>query len=165
MLITGTDTYITALDADAYLDTQYTRLNPLRAMWSVLSVNDKEVYLRQAANRIDSLMLKGEKEASEQTMQFPRTRDGEKVGTPNAVKHAQAEEAISLLNKELGASGDLQMKSMQTMGAMKNIRYKRSEMGEIGTGAIAPTIAKKKLLESDRAIELMKSWTNGGFKL
>ena len=74
MLITGTDTYITALDADAYLDTQYTRLNPLRAMWSVLSVNDKEVYLRQAANRIDSLMLKGEKEASEQTMQFPRTR-------------------------------------------------------------------------------------------
>jgi len=188
MLTIGTDSYITALEADEYLDNNYTRLNSLRVNWSVLPAADKDVYLRQAAGRIDALLLQGQKYEPMQVMQFPRRRAGrapfipvtgfmplaawllyglgDSPVVPPNVKAAQAEEAIALLAKELGGRSDAQMRTMQTLGAMKNIKHNKREMGDVGAQAIvqAPT-PRAKALESDRAAELLKPWTNGGFRI
>lgn len=190
MLTIGIDSYITVTEADAYLALNYTKFNPVFVSWGAIDEVDKEVYLRQAAIKIDALMLHGQKWDTAQTMQFPRKRIepnqyyltfrfgpmlgwsiGEKE-VPPEVKAAQAEEAIALLDKDINARSDMQFKTAQSLGMQKNIKHSKREMGDIGTQAemayspAAPTSVAKsnKIMESKKALDLLKPWLYGGFR-
>ena len=114
-LIVGTDTYISVTDATTYISQNYTSGSTQVTGWTALSSGDKEVRLRQAMAVLESLPVQGMKVTSNQTLQFPRILhtmiplsynfatqvdpyyfvQGE---VPNAVKYAQVELALELMD-------------------------------------------------------------------
>ena len=94
----GTDSYITVVEADTILDDFFDADN-----WENATEANKEKALKQATRNIDAQNLRGAK-VEEQTLAFPRSvyfdYDGDEYGvTPNAVKTAQALEALAILDE------------------------------------------------------------------
>ena len=160
MLNVGIDSYITVAEADAYIAANYAEYDDLAVVWGVLSEHDKEVYLRASLGQIEALVLYGRPYSREQALQFPR-RDCFKAGPdiPSEVKEAQAENALALLNKDLKARSDEQMKTLGTLGVVKNTKYNKREMGEVGLGATLTGSEKhSSVLESEDAVKMLKAW-------
>lgn len=160
MLNVGIDSYITVAEADAYIAANYAEYDDLAVVWGVLSEHDKEAYLRASLGQIEALVLYGRPYSREQALQFPR-RDCFKAGPdiPSEVKEAQAENALALLNKDLKARSDEQMKTLGTLGVVKNTKYNKREMGEVGLGATLTGLEKhSSVLESEDAVKMLKAW-------
>ncbi len=159
MLTVGKDTYITVSEADEYISANYPEYDDLAVVWGVLSERDKEAYLRASLGQIEALVIEGRPYERGQDLQFPR-RCCFKAGPdiPSEVKEAQAENAIALLNKDLRTRSDEQMKTLGTLGVVKNTKYNKREMGEIGLGATLTGTEKHTALESEDALKMLKSW-------
>ena len=105
-LTVGTDTYITAADALAYVTAYYASADAKAIAWLGLSTQDREARLRQAARTVDAQPLTGIKITPTQLMAFPRLDYTEYRGdiavealsatVPEAVKQAQVEIALTL---------------------------------------------------------------------
>lgn len=95
------DSYITVSDATTYVTDHYTSTDNKATAWIALEDVDREIYLRRAAQIIDSQPIVGIKADPLQPMAFPRitqARNGAAyVDTPEAVKHAQVEIALQLV--------------------------------------------------------------------
>lgn len=72
----GTDTYITILEADAYLESTRLSADTQLVAWLALSDGDKEIMLRNAAYAIERIKFPGKKNDSDQTLSFPRDVPG-----------------------------------------------------------------------------------------
>ncbi len=151
MLIQGENTYVTAVEADEYTNTYYAEYTPIRVIWSVLNEEEKETYLRNSLTEMEALPFVGRKSRNEQKLSFPRVKNGTGIycaypygafyggivngsKIPQEVKHAQIENALAIISKECMAQTDKQFMIMQSLGAMKNIKYNKREAGDIGMG-------------------------------
>lgn len=112
-LIVGTDTYISAEDALAYINSMYLSTDSKVTSWTVLSDADKDVCLKRATQMIDRQPLLGFKVYNNQTLAFPRMVysdykytnqdnilfDDEwftQIEVPKEVKYAEVEIALEL---------------------------------------------------------------------
>lgn len=163
MLTINVDSYVTLEEADKYVEDNYTEFDDLAVLWGVLSPRDKEAYLRYSLGQLESLVLQGAPLYPNQDLQFPR-RECFKPATkenpivPTEIKEAQIENALALFNKDICARADEQMKTLGTLGAMKNIKYNKREMGEVGLGASLTGAVVSKRLESAEAEKFIKAW-------
>jgi hypothetical protein len=107
----GTDTYVTAAEADAIITAWLPSSDAQRAAWAALSTADKEAYLLQAAAWIEGLPFSGCIYSLDQQMQFPR--DYNDTGeVPDAVKKAQALEAAASVGMTAQAAKRAQLRAM-----------------------------------------------------
>ncbi|MDR3564715.1 MAG: hypothetical protein P4N59_25235, partial [Negativicutes bacterium] len=72
-LVVGTDSYITAADADTYVAGYYISTDPKAVAWAALKTADKDILLRRAARQIDLVPFPGQLSGSSQAMAWPRT--------------------------------------------------------------------------------------------
>lgn len=68
----ATDTYITILEADAYIESTRISTDAQRVAWGALSDANKEIMLRNATYAIDRIRFTGKKNDPDQTLAFPR---------------------------------------------------------------------------------------------
>ncbi len=68
----GTDTYITILEADAYVESVRLAADVQRVAWLALEDEPKEILLRNATYAIERIKFPGKKNDSDQTLMFPR---------------------------------------------------------------------------------------------
>ena len=163
MLKVNIDSYVTVEEADQYVKDYYPEYDDLAVVWEALSDHDKETYLRVSLDQIEALVFAGRMLDKNQPLQFPRidcfkpaTKENPIV--PDEVKCAQVENAMALLNKDFSAKADEQMKILGTLGAMKNIKYNKREMGEVGLGTSLTGVVVKKALESEEAENMIRAW-------
>lgn len=93
--------YVSVEYADQYVSTHYLSTDDLRKTWEGLSPEDKAALLQQSFDAMELLPYTGRKTNLNQSMAFPRCPDAE---VPDAVKHAQIENALSL--KDPSATDD-----------------------------------------------------------
>lgn len=160
MINIGIDSYVTVQEADNYIESYYNEFDNLAVTWGVLSNRDKETYLKQSAYEIDNLMLVGVVFNKTQSMQFPRKECYKQgIEIPSEVKDAQIENALGILHISLSAKSDEQMKILGSLGAVKNLKYNKREMGEVGLGAsLTGQQASYKRLSSLEAEQILKPW-------
>ena len=68
----ATDTYITILEADAYIESTRLSTDAQLIVWDGLDDADKEILLRNATYAIDRIRFTGKKNDPDQTLMFPR---------------------------------------------------------------------------------------------
>lgn len=116
MITVGVDTYVTTAEADDYITKYYLSTDDQRTVWDTAGEGDKEIILRRACAAIDSLVYRGVKLAYPQALAFPRYFGAsyamiggvlyaaeldlypELRQVPEAIKHAQIEEALELMS-------------------------------------------------------------------
>lgn len=72
----GTDTYITILEADAYLESTRLSTDAQLVAWKALNDANKEILLRNATYALERIKFPGKKNDSDQTLMFPRDIPG-----------------------------------------------------------------------------------------
>lgn len=153
----GIDTYITLAEAETYISTYYVSTNPLRVNWNKLSNDDKEVYLRNGAKAIDSLVLRGKRATLEQTMEFPRIIDKEsQLVVPDDVKNAQVETALS--------SSDNITQNRQELINAGVVSYRIGDLSETYKERNNLSI-EAKLFNSSKAVKYMSKYVGGTYNV
>lgn len=159
MLTVGTDTYITVEEADSIINGRYVSGDPNRERWEKLNEEDKEVFLRHACTLIEKAPLRGQKYRSDQTLQFPRVRYGEKIPPieyPSEVKTVQAELALWLSDTTLQAERSKRLQ-LQAQGirsvSMGSASESYTDMGIRSTLDVFPYRG------------LLANWLNGGYEV
>lgn len=159
----GKDTYVTVQEADEYISKYYSDYDDLAIVWGVLDEKEKASYLYTSIQQMESLVLQGIPLNPAQPLNFPRVKcykpaTRENPSIPDEVKEAQIENALELLNADLGARSDEQMIVLSALGVIKNTKYNKREMGEVGLGATLTGAVSKAPLESEHALKLMRAW-------
>lgn len=159
----GIDTYVTVAEADEFIKQYYPEFDDLAVVWGVLTEREKTSYLYTSLQQIEALVLQGKPLDRNQPLQFPRIKcfkpaTKENPTIPNEVKEAQIENALELLNADLGARSDEQMILLSALGVVKNTKYNKREMGEVGLGATLTGAESRTTLESSHAVKLLKAW-------
>jgi len=96
-LIVGTDSYITLVEAEAYLADYILPTDKQYVVWDDLADSVKEIHLRYACQSIEAVKFTGKRYEEDQALSFPRTYSwGTPEEVPEAVKIAQAFEALEL---------------------------------------------------------------------
>lgn len=93
-LTVGTNTYISLADAETYAERLY---GPRRTAWDAATDATKNSLLAQACLDIDSVMWRGNKTASDQTLEFPRDGEATTDDSYTKIEEAQVEQALWLL--------------------------------------------------------------------
>lgn len=178
MLEIGKESYVDVSFTDSYIGKYYPDYSPIAVHWSVLTDKEKEGYLLSSMEKIEALPYTGRKYDISQNLEFPRvvnssncihypfTAFRSSAETPEAIKIAQIENALGIIQNEISSISEKQFKTMQTLGLVKNTKYKKSEAGEVGySEALTGGVAQKKIpLISEKAYKLLKQWIGGGYK-
>lgn len=154
MLIVGTNSYITLIEANEYIDTHYDTTNDLACYWRVLSDEEQEIWLLKSMQQLESIVLTGLKEYEDQALAFPRYRCYKEFTVPQEVKDAEIENALALFKKELSDVSMKQLKTLNTLGIVKNMRKDENILTE-------STKLNTNYVQSDVAQRLLKSWIGG----
>lgn len=119
------NSYVTEADADTYFGE---RLNV--SAWDGASTDDRERALIMASRRLDQERYQGEKTATGQALEWPRTdaldKDGEEYGTstiPQIVEDATCEMALVLLNANAEGTDTLADSGLE--------QFKSAKVGEL----------------------------------
>lgn len=170
-LVVGTDTYLTQVDATAYMAGHYATTDAKHIAWDALATDDKDAYLRKAAQIIDRQPLAGVKYTTLQTMAFPRIIYSEymengnvhysgyglgleyynQAAIPDAVKYAQVEIALSLCT-----------------GASDRSTLQREGVKQFSLGSLSETyggVSETKRIPSIEAKELLMPYLAGGVSI
>lgn len=153
-LTVGTDSYITLVDADAYLSSYHLSTDADMVAWAALSDANCEILLRRAARVIDRQPLVGIRADSVQTMEFPRAIYSDfstsynrfggdyyiQDSVPSEVAHAQCEIAL-----DLAANGQSERVKLQREGVRSFSLGSLSE-SYIGAGNDVLCVEAKTLL-------------------
>lgn len=173
----GTDTYVTLVEATAYIDNYYATTDAQYMAWSAASDANKEVYLRNATRSLERLFFVGRKYADNQTLSFPRVTpqpfpnrrlegsapacspyylgDG---NIPSAIKYAQIEEALELASPTAATT-----KQSQMSGAVSRVQighFSESYNTRSTSGNSPQTV-----LRSVKAQEYVQPFVSGGFRV
>lgn len=141
----GENSYVEVEDADEYFAAHL-----FSNAWDISALEIKEKALLHACRNIEALVLRGSKTSSLQLMQFPRDGD---LKIPTAIKDAQCEEAIALLEV-----GDSYRYKLQKQGV------KQMQIGgPSGTQEQFSRVGAKRLI-SDEAKFLLAAWILGAVK-
>ena len=151
------NTYITAAEADTYVSENLLAADSQRTAWEALSIADKELYLKRAAEEIESLKFVGIKYDEDQKMAFPRKyilHEDEEV--PQQIKDAQALEALELASP----SSDTDMAEAYA----GNVRS--YALGAISENyKTADSCGVKSVIKSVRAQRLLQPYLGGGYRV
>ena len=137
----GTNSYVSIAEATAYLSERL-----YADAWTAADAATHEKALIMAARVIDRQVLAGIKADSAQVMQFPRGSD---TSVPQAVKHAQVEEALALLDR-----GNSKRRKMQQEGVTS---FSIGSLMESFNGAYGRAVP----LVSQEARELLRPYLAG----
>jgi hypothetical protein len=167
MLTKGENTYADIETADDYINGTYYEYNPLRVHWSVLTDGEKEMYLKQSLVQIERLPFRGQKYYYRQKLMFPRFDPQSKYSgcyagsyifrplysaeIPEELATAQAENALGILQKEISSVTSRQSKSMQSLGAVKDIK----------NSVVQSSLTVNMPLTSTKAYEMLRGWLGG----
>ncbi|MCI8733283.1 MAG: hypothetical protein HFE29_02975 [Clostridia bacterium] len=180
-MLKGKDTYATIGFADQYIATHYPQNHPLSVHFSVLTDDEKGVYLNLALQEIEALPFVGRKYIISQPLQFPRIRGGSFnrmtptyasafAGSgganeiPLCIMQAQVENALGVLASEISAVSDRQFMTLQSLGIIKNTKYNKREAGDLGFGAdITGATSRRCPLSSGKAYALLREWLGGAY--
>ncbi len=163
-MVVGKDTYVSVAEADKFIEDYYPEYDDLVITWGVLTEKEKRSYLYTSLQQMEALVLQGKPLKKDQPLQFPRVNCYKPAtkengfAVPDEVKEAQIDNALELLNADLGARSDEQMIVLSALGVVKNTKYNKREMGEVGLGATLTGAVSKTPLESEHALKLLKSW-------
>lgn len=116
----GTDSYVTAAEADSYIAARYTATSADRIRWNALSTVDKDILLVDSCYEIEILPFRGRKVLKTQPLSFPRripfqSGVAETPEVPDGIKFAQIELALYLSDKTKVAEQS-QRQSLQSQG-------------------------------------------------
>ena len=166
MLIKGENTYSDVETADKYIESVYYKYHPLRVHWSVLTDDEKEMYLKKSLVQIEKLLFRGQKFYYRQKLMFPRFDPQSKYSgyysgsyifrpmysseIPEEVCMAQVENAIGIILNEINSISLRQAKTMQTLGAMRDIKNNTSQ-----------PVTSNIPIVSERAYEMLRGWLGG----
>lgn len=163
-LIIGVDSYVTSVEADAYVQSHYLSTDAQLTEWTSASDSNKEVLLRRAALYIDALPLQGVKADVEQTMSFPRITNLLNTSTaiPEEVKSAQVEQALYFLGS-----------ATSKISATSRAEMRRQGVKSFSLGDLSETYETATLSDSYSAVNecpkqtlvLMAKWITGGFRI
>lgn len=169
-LTVGTNTYITLIEADTYVNDNYVSTSSKYISWDMLSDGDKEIFLKNACKKIDRQVLKGIKAINTQILEFPRAlyTDYSIQNFPNTnirynsdwvvetevnqnVKDSQIEETLAIM-----INGDTanQRIDLQSQGVKS---FRLGNLSETYGG----TVKSGTRLFSVEAKELLRYWLNG----
>lgn len=176
MIEVNVDTYVTVEEADEYVGKYYLATDDKNLAWTALTIEQKEVALRNSAMAIDSIIYPGRKKSSDQEMEFPRcykngyyfplnwyetyTKEGGSwhcmVDVPDKVKFAQVEESLELVCRSADSDNydavNGAVKSYSTTGLKEE--YAVDMVGINGV---------KNALRSSRARRWVGKYAGGGF--
>jgi len=126
----GTDSYTTVAEADSYFADTFKN-----AEWTALDAPTKEICLKMACRKMETLHFTGNKTISTQLLEFPRHYSSKSFtvtisnvydGTPQDVKNAQSELALWLYQNKNNQVLNLQRMSIKSM-SMGNESYTFSD--------------------------------------
>ena len=147
-LTAGIDTYITLAEADAYFATT---LN--NSAWDALSDATKEITIKSATRKLETLIYTGVKQVDTQALEFPRYYGNSHYdGTPTEVKNACAEIALSLYNNQNNKALEAQALGISSM-SLGNESY------SFDTASSASSIINQD------ASSYLNKWTAKGVKI
>ena len=153
----NSNSYISADEANAFVSENLLSAENQRVAWELLSTDDKELYLKRAAEEIESLKFVGIKYDEGQKMAFPRKyilHEDEEV--PQNVKDAQVLEALELASPSSDTdmaqaySGNVRSYSLGSISES----YKTSESWGV-----------KAKIKSVRAQRLLQPYLGGGYRV
>lgn len=156
--------YVTLDYVDEYLNIYYPRLDSLACHFKVLSDEDKIAWLMSSAYAINNLVMQGCRVDKNQEFAFPRKECFKPYIIPDEVKDAQIENALGLFNEHLSARSEQQIKTMLSLGLMKNMKYSKREMGNVGLSESLADVSvskPKKRLASEEAERILRPWIGG----
>lgn len=176
----GTDTYITVAEADTIIENNYVSIDIQRIAWEALSVEaDKEIYLKNATQKMEVLKYRGCKVDTEQALAFPRCFK-QMIGkarfynrdilsnrpffygyfcqddVPDDVKESEAFEALELA-KPTGDTANSKIASGNVKG-FSTVGF--SEQYSLGDKSDIDSI-----IFSNRAKNNLRIYTGGGFRI
>ncbi len=139
------NSFISLEDANVYFDERYDSES-----WISLDDEQKEKLLITATKKINKFDFCGQKADESQKLEFPRD-----FGTPQDIKDAVCEEAISLAMTQNNLHRTNQQNNISSIS--------------LGVGSVSYNTSKKlneeNLLLSETALYLVKKWTKKGYKI
>lgn len=151
--------YVDVAYADEYVNTHFLSVDERRLNWEALDNNDKEVLLQRSFEAIECLPFVGRKTNLEQPNAFPRCPFEE---VPEAVKHAQVENAITL--SDSSASEDAAFYEKLWQYGVES--YSIGNLSErTSSGAWGRNVTASSGVISAKAINLLKPFLNGSYNI
>lgn len=151
-MVVGADTYVTVVEADAYVMTNYRSGSAGRIRWLAMDEGDKEIILATACRDMEQLPYQGQRATRDQSLAFPRL--GQDV-VPERVKAAQVELAMWLTDDAKQADLDrresLRMQGVSSFG-----------LGDLSESYRAETAINRSLL-CPKLRSLLTRYLNGGY--
>lgn len=151
--------YVDITYADEYVDTHFLSTDERRLNWESLEESDKKVLLQRSFEAIEGLPFVGRKNNPDQPNAFPRCPFEE---VPEAVKHAQVENAITL--SDSSASEDAAFYEKLWQYGVES--YSIGNLSErTSSGAWGRNVASSSGVISAKAINLLKPFLNGSYNI
>lgn len=152
--------YVDVAYADEYVNTHFLSVDERRFNWETLDNNDKEVLLQRSFEAIECLPFVGRKTNPDQPNAFPRYPFEE---VPEAVKHAQVENAITLSDSSASEDAAFYEKLWQ-YGVESYSIGNLSERTSSGAWGRNVTASSSGVI-SAKAINLLKPFLNGSYNI
>lgn len=151
--------YVDVAYADEYVATHFLSTDEQRLNWEALDNNDKEVLLQRSFESIECLPFVGRKTNPGQPNAFPRCPFEE---VPEAVKHAQVENAVTL--SDSSASEDAAFYEKLWQYGVES--YSIGNLSErTSSGAWGRNVAASSGVMSAKATNLLKPFLNGSYSI
>ena len=151
--------YVDVAYADEYVATHFLSSDELRKGWEALDNNDKEVLLQRSFEAIECLPFVGRKTDPDQPNAFPRCPFEE---VPEAVKHAQVENAITL--SDSSASEDAAFYEKLWQYGVES--YSIGNLSErTSSGAWGRNVVASSGVISAKATNLLKPFLRGSYNI
>lgn len=151
--------YVDVAYADEYVATHFLSTDEQRLNWEALDNNDKEVLLQRSFESIECLPFVGRKTDPDQPNAFPRCPFEE---VPEAVKHAQVENAVTL--SDSSASEDAAFYEKLWQYGVES--YSIGNLSErTSSGAWGRNVAASSGVMSAKATNLLKPFLNGSYNI
>lgn len=151
--------YVTLEEADLYVYSRYTAIESLRVSWAALDDATKTVLLQKSLDDIEQLPFVGRKTIAAQTLAFPRYPS---ATPPEAVKHAQIENALASADSGMQDDAELYRK-MITWGIRS---YSMGGLSEsLGGTSQGDDLASNYNIMSAKARIFLKPFLSGGYRV
>lgn len=151
--------YVSVEDATIYVAEHYISTDPMRALWTGLSTEDKEVLLRKSFECIERLPFTGRKTDKDQPNAFPRFPN---TTVPTSIVSAQVENALSLADPTSSEDAAFYQKLWQ-YGVEE---YKIGNLSErTSTGAWGNSLSAASGIVSAKALSLLQPYLRGSFRI
>lgn len=87
-IVIGKNSYITVAEADEIVSSRFISTSKELKLWNGLNENDKAILIISTTEKYDnnSMLYKGTKKDSEQSLQFPRMINNKEVECPETIK-------------------------------------------------------------------------------